>query len=138
MGIASDIDQYLAKLTAAVREGLDGGGQEFERAAEANARSRMRGVTGATFAGIATAVDGGDQSRVTQAVSQVGALNPNHVATDSSPAAPDQVVRLIGTVPTDYIDQLEARANKRFLGPTLDQEGTTIQRAIEAAAGRAT
>jgi len=133
----SDVDRYMAKLTQAVIAGLDDGGALFEQAAERNARQQMHGQTGATFAGIYAAVDGPSSSAiVAQAVAAVSERNPAHVSTEASEQTLDAVIRMVGSVPTDYIDLLEARPDKRFLSTTLDETGSEIMRAVESAVGR--
>lgn len=128
----ADWERYKQQLTQAAIAGLDAGAPIFEREALANARAQMRGQTGATFAGIYAAVDSADSSGiVAQAVAAVEERNPAHAHTEDAERPPNGVVRLVGSVPTDYIGELEARPDKRFLSTTLDSVGGDLHAALE-------
>lgn len=135
----SDADwaRHRAQLTQAIVAGLDDGAASYAAAAEAKARSTFPGQTTATFAGIYAVVEGAgvdSSSIVARAVAAVEERNPAHVSVESEPGPPTGVIRMIGSVPTDYIDKLEADASHAFLARTLDEQAPAIAAAIEAAA----
>lgn len=135
-----DWEGYKAKMIQAAVAGLDNAAPLFTRAAETKARANFHGQTTATFAGINAAVDGAgvDSSGiVAAAVAAVEELNPEHVYTEQTPPPPNGVVRLIGSVPTDYIDDLEADPVRAFLARTLDEVGSNIKTSLDQAIGAA-
>lgn len=135
----ADWERYKRRVIQSVVVGLDAAAPLFEQAAEANARRVIQGQTGATFAGIYAAVEGAgakSEGVANQAVAAVEERNPAHVSVESVDAPPAGVVRLYGSVPTDYIDLLEASA-KAFLYKTLDQEQGTIAGTVDSEVGKA-
>lgn len=139
----SDADwaAYTRHIIQAAITGLDNAAPSFTAAAEVKARANFPGQTTATFAGIYAAVDGAgvDSSGiVAAAIAAVEELNPEHSYTEDLPSPPDGVIRLIGSVPTDYIDKLEADPKRAFLVRTLDEEGSLIKASMDQAIGAVT
>lgn len=133
-----DWERYIARITQAAIAGLDDSAPIFTQAAEAKARSNFPGQTTATFAGIFAAVVGVQSSAIeAAAVAAVQNLNPEHVYTEPAPDPPRGVTRLVGSVPTDYINKLEADPKRAFLARTLDEEQTAMAAALNHAIGGA-
>ena len=135
----SDIDwtAYKKKIEDAARAGLVEGSIIYRTAAEAKARDTFPGVTGATFAGVYAAVSGSatEASAAQEAIQEVLLLNPLHAETEEAEAPPAGIIRMWGSVPTDYIEKLEADPTHAFLARTLDEEQGAIQALVDKAIG---
>lgn len=123
------LDGLKARAQQGAAAGLDAAAPAVQSVLLSAARAKIKGQTGATFAGIVAYVTGAgiESSGVFQeAVEAVRDRNPAHVHTeDISVGGPDDVV-LVATVPTDYQITLEQVIDKGFLG-ALDGEASTLQ-----------
>jgi hypothetical protein len=118
-----------SKAQQGAAAGLDAAAPGVESVLLSVAHAKIKGQTGATFAGIVVCVAGAgiDSSGVFQeAVEAVRDRNPEHVYTEEiDTGGPDDIV-LIATVPTDYQVTLERVIDKGFLD-ALDGEAATLQ-----------
>lgn len=117
--------------------GLDQGASGLEAAAEANARAKINGVTGATHAGIVAYVagEGVDSSGViASAIAEVEDRNPAHVLVQDVGTVGDGELAVVLTVYTDYGHILEngVAGDKAFLGPTMDEQAEQLTAAAAA------
>lgn len=123
------LDGLKAKAQQGAATGLDTAAPGVESVLRAAAQAKIKGQTGATFAGIVAYVAGAgiDSSGVFQeAVEAVRDRNPAHVFTEEiNVGGPDDIV-LVATVPTDYQVILEQVVDKGFL-EALDGEASTLQ-----------
>lgn len=112
--------------------GLDGAALGVQAELLSTARSKIKGYTGATFAGLVVYVTGAgvDSSSVFQAaVEAVRDHNPAHVSVESiSLEGGPNDVHIVATVPTDYQALLErgVAGDKGFL-TELDGHATALQ-----------
>lgn len=135
-----DWDAYITKVKQSVIAGMEDAGAIFKTAAEVKARATFHGQTGATFAGIFAAVGGSAKefSAGQEAIQEVLLLNPLHAYSEAAPPAPDGVIRMWGSVPTDYIEKLESDPTHAFLARTLDEEQGNMKAAVDTKVGAAT
>lgn len=123
------LDGLKARAQQGAAAGLDAAAPAVQSVLLSAARAKIKGQTGATFAGIVAYVTGAgiESSGVFQeAIEAVRDRNPAHVyIEDISVGGPDDVV-LVATVPTDYQITLEQVIDKGFLG-ALDGEASTLQ-----------
>ena len=142
--MSSDFSQVftaLDHLPELVAQGAAAGLDEVAPAVQASllaaARAKIRGQTGATFAGVVVYVGGAGVESTgvfQQAVAAVRDRNPAHVQVESiEGGGPDELV-VVGTVPTDYQEGLETglAGDKGFLG---EMDGSSAQLLAGAARG---
>lgn len=119
------LDRYVAEQEQAAREGLEAGAAAMTQSLKFTQAHGDQ--TGATRAGYVAYVAGDDEA-FDAAYEAADALNPEHSFEGEIASAPDGVLRVIATSPTDYQKRLEKDDGgaKATLGPTMDGEGRDL------------
>ena len=114
-----NIDAFVARIEQESQHGMVAGMLLME--GDAKVTDAYENDTGATRLSTVGYVAGVNDERFAEAAALAASRNPDHVARDTAPAAPDGTVRGILTAPTDYaIDQEQERGgNNAWIAPTI-------------------